>query len=333
MEEELMRKMREILLDRFGVDVAQAVFRFSTQNYAFIFPDRPYMIRVSMTPKRSREEILSELMWVDDVKSFKQTICEPEPSQNDKLLEEFEINGTTYRASMFRKARGNVSATSDITPMYLICVGDLLGTIHHVSTDERRIGMRYKRRTLAENFADLKARAQDQIPPDVLKRIERLEAQVNALPQDEGRYGIIHGDFHSNNFFQDGNNIWIFDFDSCCYGNYLFDVAAFVQSCFLGGYQAGRDAREVLYEQLLPYFSIGYGLVHEAPDGYWDSLELFLSYRTAYAYMALFDVDECGVVSSLDEIKAYLAALVKEDDILAAVTRAGQQRAAAASAK
>lgn len=327
MDEQLMQEMREVLLDRFGMDVAQAIFRFSTQNYAFIFPDQPYMIRVSMSPKKSREEILSELMWVDDVKSFKETICEPEPSLNDRLLEEFEIGGRTYRASMFRKARGNVKAAEKITPMYFICVGDLLGTIHHVSTDERRIGMKYKRSTLAQDFADLKARVMEQIPEDVLERITKLERRVNELPQDIGRYGIIHGDFHANNFFEEGNNIWIFDFDGCCYGDYLYDVAAFLQACFLGGYKAGEDARKVLREDILPWFTIGYGLNHEIPDGYWDNLELFLAYRTALAYMALFEIEECGVVSSLDAIKAYLASLVQSDDILAAISEAGKRRA------
>ena len=67
--------MRGILLERYGVDIDEAVCRFSTQNYAFIFSEKPYMIRVSISPKKSRKEILSELMWVDDLKPFKQTIC------------------------------------------------------------------------------------------------------------------------------------------------------------------------------------------------------------------------------------------------------------------
>ena len=108
MDNPVLQKMQPILQQRYGVDIAKAKCFFSTQNYAFIFPGEPYMIRVSMTPKKSRAEILSELMWVDDLKQFKQTICEPNRSLNKKLLEEFEIDGVTYRASMFRTARGNV---------------------------------------------------------------------------------------------------------------------------------------------------------------------------------------------------------------------------------
>ena len=45
------------------------------QNYAFIFPEHPYMIRCQHDTEKTRKEILSELMWVDDLKQFKQTIC------------------------------------------------------------------------------------------------------------------------------------------------------------------------------------------------------------------------------------------------------------------
>ena len=88
MNEELKKMMREILLESYGVDIDEAKCHYSTQNYAFIFPEHPYMIRVSMTPKKTRKEILSELMWVDDLKQFKQTICEPSVSLKGNLLEE-----------------------------------------------------------------------------------------------------------------------------------------------------------------------------------------------------------------------------------------------------
>ena len=139
MNEKLKETMRKLLQECYGVDIAEARCHYSTQNYAFIFPNHPYMIRVNMTPQKTRKEILSELMWIDDLKQFKQTICEPSVSLNGKLLEEFEIDGVTYRASMFRTARGNVQVTTKMDPMFFICVGELLGAIHHTSTNEREI--------------------------------------------------------------------------------------------------------------------------------------------------------------------------------------------------
>ena len=49
-------KIREMLLKCYGVDIEEAKCHFSTQNYAYIFPNHPYMIRVSKMPKKTRKE-------------------------------------------------------------------------------------------------------------------------------------------------------------------------------------------------------------------------------------------------------------------------------------
>lgn len=180
---------------------------------------------------------------MDDLKAYAQTICEPNISLAGHILEEFEIEGTVYRACMFRTARGNVKATIDMNPMFFICVGELLGTIHAVSTDERALGMNYKRDTMKSIMLASRERCKDKLDKNILDHIDRIIAQVDELPEDLGKYGICHGDFHANNFFVEGNNVWLFDFDGCCYANYLYDVASFVQSCFLMGINRARTER------------------------------------------------------------------------------------------
>lgn len=322
MNEELKKIMREILLECYGVDIDEAKCHFSTQNYAFVFPNHPYMIRVSMTPKKTRKEILSELMWVDDLKQFKQTICEPSVSLKGKLLEEFEINGITYRASMFRTARGNVQTTTEMTPMFFICVGELLGMIHHASTNEREIGMNYQRRTMKEIYAEQKEKVWDKLAPELQEKVNEIEKKVNELPQDLREYGLCHGDFHANNFFVEANNIWLFDFDGCSYANYLYDVASFMQSCFLSGFGIGKDCKKVIDEEIMPYFRLGYELNHKGGENYWDNLPLFFSYRAAYTLMKLAEIEVCGVVSSLDDIKNFFSFILLQDDIYDGITKA-----------
>lgn len=322
MDEKLMQQMREILLDCYGVDIRQAVCKFSTQNYAFIFPDQPYMIRVSMTPKKERREILSELMWVDDLKQFKKTICEPETSLRDKIIEEFVIDGTTYRASMFRTARGNVQVTTEITPMFFICVGELLGIIHKVSADEQKIGMHYQRKAMRDEHGELRARVWNRLSANAQKKITEIQSQIDTLPEEIGVYGLCHGDFHMNNFFVEANNIWLFDFDSCMYTHYLYDVAAFVVDCLQKGYKRGKDCRKILSEDIMPYFKIGYCLNKECGEGYWDALEVFINYRIALTVMALQEIDECGVADNLSEIKRFYEYILSADDSLDAMTAA-----------
>ena len=322
MNEKLKQKLRVVLQERYGVDIDKAKCYFSTQNYAFIFPGEPFMIRVSATAKKTRSEIMSELMWVDDLKLFKQTICEPNVSLLGNILEEFEIDGKIYRASMFRTARGVIKETTDMTPMYFICVGDLLGAIHYVSTNERESGIKFKRSSQQEKFNALKERVFDKVPEGIKERILKIEEKVNALPQEVGRYGICHGDFHMNNFFVEENNVWVFDFDGCAYANYLYDVASFVQACFLRGYGAGKDLRKLMNEELLHYFKIGYNLNMKCPENFWDDLDLFIAYRTALTYMSLLEIDNIGVVDDSNKIKQFFAYIISQDDIMDAMTGA-----------
>lgn len=322
MNEELKAALRKILLNCYGIDINDAKCYFSTQNYAFIFPGEPFMIRVSATPKKTREEILSELMWLDDLKQFKQTVCEPHVSLRGNLLEEFEIDGKTYRASMFRTARGVFKTNKDMTPMFFICCGDLLGAIHRVSTDERIKGFKFMRKTKAEDFSALKERVRDKIPEHILERINKIEQQVAELPQEIGHYGICHGDFHANNFFVEENNVWVFDFDGCAYAHYLYDVASFLQACFLFGYGAGRDLRTVLDEEILYYFKIGYTLNKECDEHFWDHLDLFMMYRAALTYMSLCEIENIGVIDDSQKVREFFMYLVSSDDMMSSMTNA-----------
>ena len=319
MDNILLQAIREIILQRYGVDIELSKKIFSTQNYAFIFPGQPFMIRISVTSKKTRGELLSELIWLDDLKQFKQTVCEPHVSLLGNLLEEFEINGQIYRASMFRTAKGAINTTTEMTPMFFICVGDLLGTIHNTSTDERKLGIKFKRKNKSDDFAALKERVADKVPSHIMDKINIIESQVNSLSQDIGQYGLCHCDFHINNFFVDVNNIWVFDFDSCAYAHYLYDVASFIQACFLRGYGAGKDLRTVMNE-ILYYFKIGYSINKSCDEQYWDNLELFISYRNALTYLSLCEIDNIGVVEDTDKIKKFFAFIMSQDNMLDAMT-------------
>lgn len=320
MNETMKKKLRTILLACYDLDIDEAKCYFSTQNYAFIFEGKPYMIRVSMTSKKTRAEILSELMWVDDLKQFKQTICEPSCSVNGKMLEEFEIDGTVYRASMFRTARGVVKPMSEMTPMYFICVGDLLGTIHKVSADERRLGMHFRRPHKADQFAAYKERTFSKLAPEVCKKILDIEQQVNALPRELGQYGLCHGDFHNNNFFVEENNVWLFDFDGCAYCDYMYDVACFIQDCLFKGYGKGKDARAVIEQDILPYLKLGYELNKKDGQTAWDRLELMIAYRTCISLMSMAEIEECGVMD-IQIAKDYFHSIIMQEDLIAAMTR------------
>ena len=310
--------IRKYLLECYGLDINEAKCHFSTQNYAFIFPGKPNMIRVSIGRKKSREETLSEVLWVDDLKQFSETVCEPFPSLKDHLIEEFEIDGVHYRAAMFRTAKGNVRDIAKLDPMYFIAVGDFLGRIHAASADAANQGITYRRKKWDEKREATMEGAKDILPPELMARINDVYSQVKKVPEDPRWFGMIHGDFHINNFFVDGNNIWAFDFDECCYGYFMYDIASACITWLMYGYLAeqGKSRQQVLYEDILPYFKFGYELHLKLPEEHWKLLELFLEDRCCVMALALSQLQQSGILKDLEAARQFVYFPLTQKNVL-----------------
>lgn len=322
-KEEIWDPLRSFIKECYQLDIDDANFYFSTQNYAFLFPGHPFMIRVSMTPRKTRRQILSELLWVDDLKSFKDTICEPSPSLRGNLLEEIEIDGTLYRASMFRTARGHIRDVLEMDPMYFICVGEALGAIHATSVDENLQGIHFDRPTGYDKMLNLINAHRVDLPENVAGKIDTLMDELHAMPKMPETYGLCHGDFHSNNYYVEYNNVWLFDFDDCEYEFYLYDIATALLAPVLTGYKPEKSARVSLDEDVLPYFRIGYELHMNVGADFYDKLDLFIRYRLAFSLLMLYDIKSCGMVKP-DELLRYrqaIAGILVADDFFGEITK------------
>ena len=315
MEKEL-QVLREELLKCYGLDINKAKCFFSTQNYAFIFPGEPHMIRVSIGSVKTREETMSEVLWVDDLKQFSETVCEPFPSLKKHIVEEFEIDGVHYRAAMFRTARGAVREITDLDAMHFIAVGDLLGRIHAAGADSAKAGISYKRKKWYEKQAPSFAYARENLPADLMERIDGIYEKVKAVPEDPRWFGMIHGDFHSNNYFVDGNNIWIFDFDECNYGYFMYDIASACITWLMNGYHMEKCRRDALNEDILPYFRTGYELHLKLPEEHWQLLELFIEYRTSIMAVSLSRIRSSGIVSDLEKARQFVIFPLMQENVL-----------------
>ena len=322
MNEQQKEQLRQILLERYGLDINEANCRFSTQNHAFIFPGQPHMIRVNMA-QRSSEQILGELMWLEDLNAEHATVCEPSPSLQGNLLEEFVLDGKICRASMFRTARGTPITVPRMDRMFFVCAGNLLGKIHSTSEKQNKIGKQYRRPMQPENFSGLKKSVYASLTPELQARIDEIEQRVFALERDAEHFGLCHCDFHLNNFFVENNNIWLYDFDGCSYGYYLYDIAIFVMACISNGYRMGEDCVQTVRQYILPYFMMGYELEKNCDPHYWDHVELFMTYRACFSYMML-----CRMGENAPEVvvrwRKFYAHVLQQEDILSALSEASR---------
>jgi amicoumacin kinase len=115
----------------------------------------------------------------------------------------------------------------------------------------------------------------ENLPPEDTAAADRyyeIMDHIHDVPVTAEGYGMIHQDAHGGNFFYDpvSGQITLFDFDDCCYGHFIYDIAMVIfyhamwrdqdqpfMSTFLGNFFTGyqREYRlDPAWLRLLPYF-------------------------------------------------------------------------------
>ncbi|WP_269083013.1 phosphotransferase enzyme family protein [Sporosarcina globispora] len=122
----------------------------------------------------------------------------------------------------------------------------------------------------------------------VIKHTKDLLNQLQLLPKHINNFGLIHTDIHSGNFFYDGNEIHIFDFDASCYHWFLSDIAIPQYYSLLYKFKKEDPAEMKIFGKLfLDSFLGGYQMENELPSDFDKQLPLFLRLRDITLYSVL----------------------------------------------
>lgn len=293
MDEELREKIKEFIFVLYGLDIDKAKFTNAASCYLFQFEDEEEVIKVNKTKGGKKKEALAEAYFADDLKLFKETICEPVPSKNGHMIEEFRIGKVVYIVEKYKKAKGKTITGRDFGPMFFICAGELLGAIHKTSTSQRIEGMKYKRPSLLETLRELKNENVEFLNNDMIEKLNGMIETVVLSSNEVGRYGLCHGLYERSSFLKDENNIWLFDFSNCVYANYLLDVANFVLDVMIAGYKMPDcDAKKIIELEILPFFKMGYLINKKVPSNFFEEFDTYLEIAALRKYLIFCNADE-----------------------------------------
>ncbi|PLS06362.1 phosphotransferase enzyme family protein [Neobacillus cucumis] len=247
----------------------------------------PLVLRITHNSHRKKEEIEAELHWLDFL--YKNGVNCPEiiPKLNGELIQtEPAADGTSFYACLFSKVKGEpVKINSHKFNKDLFYAwGREIGKMHLVTKQyqpEKGASLR------SLWFEEELLRVEEYFPdePEIIENTHQLIAELHRLPQNVDNFGLIHSDIHSGNFFYDGNEIHVFDFDDSNYHWFVSDIAIplyySIFSCYTN---ANEDEKTEFAHFFLSHFTRGYEVHHPLPEKWQDQLSLFLRLRDITLY-------------------------------------------------
>lgn len=228
----------------------------SKQMYSFGINGEPYILRVTKCASGHLGQIKAEMDWLLYLCMKGANVPSPLRTLKGELAFSAQENGDTYVISAFSKVRGNCWNKEDPklwNKDVFYNWGKAVGEMHRLSKD-------YKPAAKAEKRGgfDLRGMVNENIKafPSISRIADGLLCEIEALPKDRDSYGMIHNDLHPGNFFIDGEQIHLFDFDGCAYSWYAFDIG---NALFISLWLARRNHAGVDFtNDIIRYFLKGY---------------------------------------------------------------------------
>lgn len=291
MEQSVERLFSQELLSeaasRFHADAAQAKNLNGFENYVYeVYKSgKPYVLRLTHSSHRTKSEVESELIWINDLHSRGINVSLVNQSVNGNLVEAIEAEDTYFYACLFNKAPGASVKMDD--PFFDVPLfekwGEITGELHTAAKDFDTARMD-RPHWYEDDLIELKKYLPEE-DQQIIEGNRELVNQIRQLPDQNDVYGLIHSDIHMGNFFVHGGEIHLFDFDDTMYFHYISDIAIPLYYTALWKYnELPLEGRSAQGEVFLKAFLKGYTRKSEIEQEWIERLPLFLKMRDYTLY-------------------------------------------------
>lgn len=271
---------------RYGITEGQIhlLDGFESFMYEFDRDGQPGILRIGHSLRRTPALIQAEVDWINYLAEGGAGVARALFSARGNLVEAVDDGqGEQFLVTAFAKAPGQHSRQSEWTPAFFETYGQLIGRMHALSkayTPPHPDCVRYHWDDEANMSVAQFLPAED---GRIAAYFDALLAHLRALPVNPEGYGMIHQDAHGGNFFVDeAGCITLFDFDDCCYGHYIYDLAMVVFYAI-----ANRPDLPAAMREFLPPFLRGYRRENRLDPIWFKEIPYFLKLREIDLYAVI----------------------------------------------
>uniref|UniRef100_UPI00046928D5 phosphotransferase enzyme family protein n=1 Tax=Caldalkalibacillus mannanilyticus TaxID=1418 RepID=UPI00046928D5 len=227
-----------------------------------------------------------ELNWLNYLSENMLQVARPVPSKNKKLYEIIKCDNKSYILCAFEKASGKLVDTNNSIEWnenLFKRLGEIMGEMHSL-TKKYLGGIDLIRRHEWNRDIFFQPEYNFTNDDEVEQIWHQITDELHKLPKTKASYGIIHNDLHQLNFFVNGENITVFDFDDCICSWYTFDIMlTMYQMVSAIPYEQG-EGRNQFAQMFIEAFLQGYVRYNSLEKHWVDYFDLFLKYRRICSY-------------------------------------------------
>lgn len=273
---------------RFGADATGAIKRGDFENYVYeVQKDgKPYMLRLTHTSHRSKEQVMAELEWVNDLHACGLNVSLNHVSVAGNLVEEMPIENGSFLICLFEKAPG-VSAyemRKEFTDEHIEAWGELTARFHEAAS-EYTVKNGSRPHWYEDDLIEIEKWIDSVKDASIIELNRQVVDTIRSYPTDKDVYGIIHSDMHQGNFFIDGSELYMFDFDDTMFFHYIHDVSIPVYYTIWMSYRnEPLKVRSEKASAILETFLRGYMRVRPLEREWLERLPLYLTLRDLTLY-------------------------------------------------
>ena len=196
----------------------------------------PLILRVHRPNYHTRDEILSELAWIEDLRAKE---VAPIPAalatKGGGMIASMHAGGEVRDVVAFEFMSGTEPSPSDDLTDGFRDLGAISARLHgHARAWQLPAGFQRKTWNVETTVGKAPhwgpwqaALGLDRQGEAVLDRLEGvLRERLGAYGQSPERFGLIHADLRLANLLIDGGRIGVIDFDDCGFGWFAFDFAS-----------------------------------------------------------------------------------------------------------
>ncbi|KMM39486.1 phosphotransferase enzyme family protein [Guptibacillus hwajinpoensis] len=265
------------------------------ENYVYEVKrgEQLWILRLTHSSHRSFDEIQAELDWINELHRQGVNVSRTDSGHRVEMI---PVEKGCFYACLFDKVPGYAVKTDDsaFRSELFEAWGREIGKMHRISMNYQPANGKRERWDQGDllRFDHYLTRSDD---ANIITEGERLVDEIKSFHETGKTFGLIHSDVHHGNFFYDGNEIHIFDFDDSMYHYYSSDLAIPVYYAVWDKYgDESLQVRSAFATEFLYSFLKGYRMEATISNEWLKTIPCFLKLRDFELYTVFnkkFNVD------------------------------------------